>query len=151
MQLEGTDLPVWGMEIDPDEAKERFRASSAKDGGKVGSMILMHIEPNRTPLSLGSECRGRCKIRFAHTLQPQAKQLRRKDARTSKVGGVRHIQQSGVLCTSCLPFAIHCWMVESRHLMHRGPGSLCRARCSLQGHQPGCLSFNALAGITARC
>lgn len=53
MQLEGTDLPVWGMEIDPDEAKERFRASSAKDGGKVGSMILMQIEPNPTPLSLG--------------------------------------------------------------------------------------------------
>ena len=40
VQLEGTDLPVWGMEIDPDEAKERFRASSAKDGGKVGSLTL---------------------------------------------------------------------------------------------------------------
>ena len=39
MQLEGTDLPVWGMEIDPDEAKERFRASSAKDGGKVGGTL----------------------------------------------------------------------------------------------------------------
>ena len=35
VQLEGTDLPIWGMEIDPEEAKEQFRAYSAKDGGKV--------------------------------------------------------------------------------------------------------------------
>ena len=32
--VEGTDLPLWGMEIDPDEAKEEFRASLASDGGE---------------------------------------------------------------------------------------------------------------------
>ena len=32
--VEGTDLPLWGMEIDPDEAKEEFRASLAVDGGE---------------------------------------------------------------------------------------------------------------------
>ena len=32
--VEGTDLPLWGMEIDPEEAKEEFRASLAVDGGE---------------------------------------------------------------------------------------------------------------------
>lgn len=37
VQLEGTDLPVWGMEIDPDKAKQQFRSYSASDkGSKVG-------------------------------------------------------------------------------------------------------------------
>ena len=37
VQLEGTDLPVWGMEIDPDKAKQQFRSYSASDKGtKVG-------------------------------------------------------------------------------------------------------------------
>ena len=34
MAVEGTDLPLWGMEIDPEEAKEEFRASLASDGGE---------------------------------------------------------------------------------------------------------------------
>ena len=29
----GTDLPLWGMEIDPDAARAEFRASTAKDDG----------------------------------------------------------------------------------------------------------------------
>ena len=33
VQLEGTDLPVWGMEIDPDKAKQQFRNYSASDKG----------------------------------------------------------------------------------------------------------------------
>ena len=38
VQLEGTDLPVWGMEIDPDKAKQQFRSYSATDkGSKVGT------------------------------------------------------------------------------------------------------------------
>ena len=33
MQLEGTDLPVWAMEIDPDKAKQQFRNYSATEKG----------------------------------------------------------------------------------------------------------------------
>ena len=33
MAVEGTDLPLWGMEVDPEQAKEEFRASMAKDSG----------------------------------------------------------------------------------------------------------------------
>ena len=33
MQLEGTDLPVWAMEIDPDKAKQQFRNYSASEKG----------------------------------------------------------------------------------------------------------------------
>ena len=40
----GTDAPLWGMEIDPDESTKRFRASSAADQGQVSQQI--------TPLSL---------------------------------------------------------------------------------------------------
>ena len=40
MQLEGTDLPVWGMEIDPDKAKQQFRSYSATEkGNKVGANL----------------------------------------------------------------------------------------------------------------
>ena len=31
----GTNVPLWGMEIDPDESTKRFRASSAADKGQV--------------------------------------------------------------------------------------------------------------------
>lgn len=34
--VEGTALPLWGLEIDPDRAKEDFRAFNARDDGKVG-------------------------------------------------------------------------------------------------------------------
>lgn len=41
VQLEGTDLPVWGMEIDPDKAKQQFRSYSATDkGSKVGNALF---------------------------------------------------------------------------------------------------------------
>lgn len=33
--VEGTALPLWGLEIDPDRAKEDFRAFNARDDGKV--------------------------------------------------------------------------------------------------------------------
>ncbi len=35
MPVEGTALPLWGLEIDPDRAKEDFRAFNARDDGKV--------------------------------------------------------------------------------------------------------------------
>jgi len=31
--VEGTDLPLWGMEVDPEQAKDELRASMAKDDG----------------------------------------------------------------------------------------------------------------------
>lgn len=34
--VEGTALPLWGLEIDPDRAKDEFRAFNARDDGKVG-------------------------------------------------------------------------------------------------------------------
>lgn len=35
VQLEGTDLPIWGMEIDADDARRTFQAVSPEEGGKV--------------------------------------------------------------------------------------------------------------------
>lgn len=29
MPVEGTDLPIWGLEVDPDEAKNEFIGSNA--------------------------------------------------------------------------------------------------------------------------
>ena len=33
VRLSGTDLPVWGMEIDPEEAREELRRLARQDGG----------------------------------------------------------------------------------------------------------------------
>ena len=33
--VEGTALPLWGLEIDPDRATDEFRAFNARDDGKV--------------------------------------------------------------------------------------------------------------------
>ena len=35
--VEGTALPLWGLEIDPDRARDDFRAFNARDDGKVSS------------------------------------------------------------------------------------------------------------------
>lgn len=35
MPVEGTALPLWGLEIDPDRARDDFRAFNARDDGKV--------------------------------------------------------------------------------------------------------------------
>ena len=43
--VEGTDLPLWGMEVDPEQAKDELRASMAKDDG-AGAKVL-HREPSR--------------------------------------------------------------------------------------------------------
>jgi arsenite/tail-anchored protein-transporting ATPase len=32
----GVDLPLWGMEIDPDKAKEEFRSFAGRNEGNVG-------------------------------------------------------------------------------------------------------------------
>ena len=39
MAVEGTDLPLWGMEVDPEQAKDELRASMAKDDG-AGAKVL---------------------------------------------------------------------------------------------------------------
>ena len=56
VQLEGTDLPVWGMEIDPDKAKQQFRSYSASDkGSKVGLIVAgirNMLSLNNTSLSV---------------------------------------------------------------------------------------------------
>ena len=33
--VEGTELPLWGLEIDPERARDAFRAFAGKDGGQV--------------------------------------------------------------------------------------------------------------------
>ena len=40
VMIAGTDLPLWGMEIDPEKAKASFRASAAADNGKVHGHLL---------------------------------------------------------------------------------------------------------------
>ena len=42
MPIEGTDLPIWGMEIDADEARRRFKSSSA-DGKSSKASIQRPI------------------------------------------------------------------------------------------------------------
>lgn len=41
VQIQGTDLPLWGMEINADEARQRFRASSQK--GKSSDVSCSQI------------------------------------------------------------------------------------------------------------
>ena len=47
VMVAGTDVPLWGMEIDPDESTKRFRASSAADKGQVSPAAgdSFHAEP----------------------------------------------------------------------------------------------------------
>ncbi len=40
--VEGTALPLWGLEIDPDRATDEFRAFNARDDGKVGEAMHGH-------------------------------------------------------------------------------------------------------------
>jgi len=70
VQLEGTDLPVWGMEIDPDKAKQQFRNYSATDkGNKVN---ICHVLPDSTIIQMmlasGSWLR---QTRQGHTFRPR--------------------------------------------------------------------------------
>lgn len=51
--IEGTDLPIWGMEIDPDKVTDEFKAF-AKTGGKQKAQVRL-LQPSRPP---GDACRG---------------------------------------------------------------------------------------------
>ena len=51
--VEGTDLPLWGMEVDPEQAKEEFRASMAKDSG-AGAKVRRQRQAARP--SRGQQC-----------------------------------------------------------------------------------------------
>ncbi|KAK9815912.1 hypothetical protein WJX72_011818 [[Myrmecia] bisecta] len=56
--LQGTDAPLWGMEINPEEATADFRAFTARDGGKgiqdfMGGMGLGMIAQQLADLKLG--------------------------------------------------------------------------------------------------
>ena len=44
--VEGTALPLWGLEIDPDRAKEDFQAFNARDDGKVSILGSPGIPAN---------------------------------------------------------------------------------------------------------
>ena len=35
--VEGTELPLWGLEIDPERARDAFRAYAGRDGGQVSA------------------------------------------------------------------------------------------------------------------
>jgi len=56
VQLEGTDLPVWGMEIDPDKAKQQFRNYSATDKGNKVSIyhVVLDLTILQTMFAFGS-------------------------------------------------------------------------------------------------
>jgi hypothetical protein len=53
--VEGTDLPLWGMEVDPEAAKEEFRASMAKDSG-AGAKVRAARQPIRITQLHGPHC-----------------------------------------------------------------------------------------------
>ena len=40
--IEGTSLPLWGMEIDPEEAKEEFKKFSSSEKGSVRDFVVVH-------------------------------------------------------------------------------------------------------------
>ena len=42
--VEGTALPLWGLEIDTEQATSDFRAFSARDEGKVGQLVYFERE-----------------------------------------------------------------------------------------------------------
>lgn len=44
VQIEGTSLPIWGMEIDPDKATEKFKAFAAT-GGKEKVKVVLTVNP----------------------------------------------------------------------------------------------------------
>lgn len=46
--VEGTALPLWGLEIDPDRARDDFRAFNARDDGKVRTPIAGHYAMHNT-------------------------------------------------------------------------------------------------------
>ncbi|KAK9820634.1 hypothetical protein WJX81_000579 [Elliptochloris bilobata] len=56
--VEGTELPLWGLEIDPERARDAFRAFAGKDGGKgakdfLGGMGLGMLAGQLADLKLG--------------------------------------------------------------------------------------------------
>ena len=42
MLVEGTDLPLWGMEIDPEEGKREFMENSAQNNTGEGGACKKH-------------------------------------------------------------------------------------------------------------
>jgi arsenite/tail-anchored protein-transporting ATPase len=58
VRVEGTDLPLWGMEIDVEDAKAELREATGKDGGKgvdefLGGMGLGVVSDQLRDLQLG--------------------------------------------------------------------------------------------------
>ncbi len=43
MLLQGTDLPLWGLEIDPEEAKREFFAERAGEDGSAGPSAASQV------------------------------------------------------------------------------------------------------------
>lgn len=42
MQIEGTTLPIWGMEIDADEARRTFQSASTDESKNVSGLFKSH-------------------------------------------------------------------------------------------------------------
>lgn len=55
--VSGTDLPLWGMEIDPERAKADFRASAAAGGGKA-SCSMSEASRYKSAVNDGQHVRG---------------------------------------------------------------------------------------------
>jgi hypothetical protein len=59
VRVEGTDLPLWGMEIDVEAAKTDLREATGRDGGKgvddfLGSVGLGVVSDQLKDLRLGA-------------------------------------------------------------------------------------------------
>lgn len=39
--VQGVDLPLWGMEIDPEKAKDEFRSFAARNDGQAGALLAL--------------------------------------------------------------------------------------------------------------
>ena len=71
--VEGTDLPLWGMEVDPEQAKDELRASMAKDDG-AGAKVLRESQPMRSHRVSATWLHPYAALprsSIAHRLQPQ--------------------------------------------------------------------------------
>ncbi len=105
VQLEGTDLPVWGMEIDPDKAKQQFRNYSATDkGNKVN---ICHVLPDSTIIQMmlasGSWLR---QTRQGHTFRPR-QNVTLVHMCNNRLNLRLHVKRACSFCTASIQFILH--------------------------------------------
>lgn len=58
--LSDTDLPIWGMEVEPEEARAELREMAAGDGGKEAAQLLRNVGMGGFAAQLEVRCHCAC-------------------------------------------------------------------------------------------